>query len=431
MGCGSMMANIKVETCGHIICRPCMLSSCICMKADCFAPVFPFEELPVESGSDTIFCTGCKTFMSLADKDCTLPCPHSVSLCTSQFPEDASLYHSHIVPKKPTGDGTQYIHVPKALNGRQTFCSVAINTSLLWNADLSVQLLADNVIRINHCSRNLRVRLNTNPPIVLYRGQLFHSYRLTEKLHSLTIFPPDQTIFKPGPCKFLRHAAVSPEQLTTEAFQYFTLPVLNPVLCNDTSRGILTGARDCIAGVALDDIKIASSALQCVRCRRVWPLLDESSGMQAFVDSCAKPGLLYGHLQPVVQASLSILPYAIPQHCEMPVPFINSIDAMAEAYKFVWRWRLLPFYGEEALALPDIVLVIGDAGLIDPSSYRHESEEYPPIDRARMQEILLSTRSVSDWQHVPHNKLVHFVHIETRQEMFATTLNHMLFFNRG
>ena len=425
-----MMATILVESCRHRICRPCMLSSCICMKADCFAPVFPYEEIAIEASPDNVFCNGCNTHMSLGDKDCTLPCPHSVWLCAPPFPAHSSYYHTHRPEKRPLEAGTQLFSVPKAIHGTQTFCNVLPDTCFLWNPDISIQVMSNFSVRINHCSRNLQIRLNTEPPIVIYRGQSFHSYTLTEKLHSLTVFAPHLTYFKPGPCKFLRYASENPLLLITEAFQYFTLPALNPMLCTDKNRGILTGARPGIADVYLDDIMVAAGALQCVRCRRIWSLTNESTGMSSLVTSCTKPGMIYGHLQPVVKGALEIMPCVIPlpQQDKVMLPLSSSTEAMSEAKLFYTRWRQLPLSGERALDLPGVVLVIGDIGFID--SALHDCHRYPIIDRSQFQEILLSTRAASAWHRVPHDRLVHFVHNDTGMEIFATTMNQIMFFSR-
>jgi len=426
--CGSVLGAVQLTECKHILCRPCHLSSHICLVATCRSLCQLAEPLELEETAGLVLCRRCDTYLQPFETGVSLPCPHSVWLCTNPLPTDLA-GSPMLFPGAKVTHKCATFRTPRPINGSDTHCDVASDTRLLWNPDISLEIVSERRIRVVHCMRNLRVRFNHGLHTI-FRGSFNVDFFVSEQLTALTIFAPQTAIFKPGPCRLLLEAGAAPEILTTDSFQYFTPPMLNPVLGGCEDRGLLLGANAATSGMQLRDLLVAQNAVQCTRCRRVWPINTEFDDMRGMIDSCGVPGLLCGHLQAVMLAALAIPDYTIPEatNAESTLSLCHVWPDLREANKIVARWRALPVGGLAALELPGVVLAVGHAGLLD--AFSADTYDYPLLDIDSLQCLLINMRIADDWQRIPHDRIVHYRHLPTGHDLYATTTNNLIFFHR-
>jgi len=434
--CASVLPVVQIRACGHLACGPCWRSSCFCLCAECMAPSAeydPFSRPPPkeekEKDEKDATCLECGETLVLSESGVSLPCPHSVWLCTADIPPDLAGPVTVGPFQRPSfsegGEGkVQSFRTPRQTGGSDCHFAVNADTTLLWNPDLSIRLVDDRRVEIVHCMRNLSVRMDHTDLTVL-RGTFHETLLVSARPQFISIMAPRAVANKPGPCRLLGLRPFDPQWLLTEPFQYFTHPMLNPALSTSADRGILVGTQPgAVSGMCLRDVLVARGALQCARCRHIWSVRSkfDHDSIDSFIHNCGVFGLLAGHMQPVVERALAISEFQLPAPVELVEP---SFD-LREATSFVERWRRLPHGGPDALEIPGVCLVVADLGCLDVNV----TSSLPPVSRLELQAMLVHLRCIDEWQPLPHPTLLCYRHIQTRVLMYMRTNHYSFFFKR-
>lgn len=441
--CACSLGVVRLLECEHILCRPCWLSSCTCLCANCWSVSTQFELL--DSSGDpqhAVDCVECSSRLPIAETGVSMPCPHSVWLCTRELPGNLAgtplVYpvRSNQAEKRRQSDeqsspDIQPFRTPALLNGLDTHCDVRPQTRVLWNPYLSIEITGSCSVRIVHCTRNLRVRMN-GLLFMLMRGTFCADYQLADPLRSLAVLAQPPSTFKSGPCRLLAEAEQAPELLFTESFQFFTHPSLNPVLRAESARGMLMGVEPAVSGTVLRDLMVGQGVLQCARCRRAWHITDKFDPLvQMFIDTCGTPGLVGGHLHAVIERAASMVDDVLPQPGNERCSRLRLEDMwtdVSESHRLMRRWRQLPLAGEAALdAFPVLIFVIGCIGFLTDSE---TNEQWPLARPSELQQLLIELRVLSRWQCIPHATLVCYRHLSTGQYLLARNHCALPFFVR-
>lgn len=436
--CAGRLGRVRLDECGHTMCASCYMSSPLCLVANCFAQSTSVTFISQSELPEMAQCVECGEHLLLNEPGISLPCPHSVWVCTLPLPANLPgipvMYptHSSIGEKRRASSDCdaadiQTFRTPALVGGTDTYCNVAANTRLLWNPHLSLEIVDDTRVRVLHCSRNLVVRMNDRD-IHLMRGIFRAVFGLTDRLRSLILRAPQPSTYKPGPCRLLADAEQVPELLFNTAFQFFTSPTLNPVLRNETSRGMLMGVEPAVSGNALLNLMVGKGLIQCARCRRAWPVHDKFDPLlQTLVETCGGTGLVAGHLHAVVDRAKEISDHVpavpLPDRCS-ELRLQDMWPEACEARRFLERWRQLPCSSEAAMEIPDMCLTVGSFGLLAEGVV----SSLPPAQN--LQTVLLELRILERWQPVPHATFVCYRHRHTGITLYARSTNTMLFFQR-
>jgi hypothetical protein len=428
--CASVLPVVRIRGCGHLACGPCWQSSCFCLCAECMSPSVDCDPLEPRSADAPAVCLQCDEALMLSESGISMPCPHSVWLCTADVPPDLAGLAT-VGPLRRPADrapqtGMQRFRTPRQTGGTDCHFAVLPDTDLLWNPDLSIRLLDDRRIVVVHCMRNLRVRLGS-AELTLLRGTFDETVLVASRPQFVSIMAPQRVVNKVGPCRLLGLRPFDQNWLLSEPFQYFTHPMLNPALSGSTDRGILVGTQPAVAGMTLRDVLVARGALQCARCRHIWTVRSrfDHENIEGFIHNCGVFGLLAGHMQPVVETALAIPEYAPPEPADLAA--WAPVFDLREALTFAERWRRLPYGGPGALEIPGICLVAGDIGLLDVEV----ASELPVASRAELQALLVHLRNRDEWQQLPDPTLMCFRHLETNIMLYSRTCNNSLFFKRS
>lgn len=377
-------------------------------------------------------CVACESVLLLSESSISMPCPHSIWLCTVDLPADL-VGRVTVGPfRRPSSSADHLTHrcvqrfrTPRLTDGLDCHFQVDARTEVLWNADLSFRLVDEHQLEITHCMRNLCVMVD-GVRLYILRGTIAEIVPVAGRPRFISVLAPDRVVNKPGPCRLLGLQPFDQSWLMSEPFQFFTHPKLNPALSADAGRGILVGTRPAVAGHCLRDVLVARNVLQCTRCRHVWPLRGkhDTDGIEAFIQNCGVFGLVNGHLQPVVELALAICEFRQP---DAQPGAHNDVDlSMREAHALVKRWRRLPFGGAGALELPGVCVVVGDLGLLDHGVV----SDLPLVSRYELQSVLVHLRCLDEWQPLPHAELLCFRHLRTQTMLYTRTNQNLLFFAR-
>lgn len=373
-------------------------------------------------------CLECSETLVLSESGVSLPCPHSVWLCTADIPPELDGLVTIGPFQRPRSEralqtGVQRFRTPRQTGGLDCHFAVQSDTTLLWNPDLSIRLVDDHRIEIVHCMRNLCVRID-HADMTLLRGTFGETVMVSAKPQFVSVMAPRKVANKTGPCRLLGLRPFDQQWLLTEPFQYFTHPILNPALAGNADSGILVGTQPAVAGMALRDVLVARGALQCARCRHVWAIRSkfDHENVEGFIYNCGVFGLLAGHMQPVIEKALAITEFAL----QAPVEPAPPVYDLREAALVAERWRRLPHGGPEALDIPGVCLVFGDIGCLDVDV----TSSLPMVSRLELQALLVHLRCLDEWQHLPHPTLICYRHITTRGLMYMRTNYYSFFFKR-
>jgi hypothetical protein len=389
-------------------------------------------------GGGVVRCLDCGESLLLTESGMSMSCPHSVWLCTTDIPPALSGRVTVGPFARPpaaaagaaggAASGTQCFRTPRLTSALDCHIEVKPDTVLLWNADLSLRLDGNCRVVVEHCMRNLQVRID-GVAVRLLRGTFGEAIAVAARPRFISVLAPGRVANKPGPCRLLGLRPFDADWLLSEPFQFFTHPMLNPAFSTDESRGILVGTRPAVAGFRLKDIVVARRALQCTRCRHVWPVRSkhDHANMEGFIHNCGVFGLFVGHLQPVVDTALSIEEYCMPPPAPPPAAQPAAAAAVAEAHQLIERWRRLPLAaGPEALELPGVCLVVGDLGLLDVDC----ASDLPLASRAELQSALVQLRCLDQWQKLPAAHMC-YRHLDTGVSLCTRTCYSLLFFKYG
>lgn len=263
-------------SCGHLLCYHCWAESKICAEPSCshLNSVYIVHK-PVERGGLSFECSTCMMVLNVTSTSfCCASCPH---LRLTQYVE-----HPRFVPCKTQ----QTMNVPTLdVSRRDMITSVLPDTTVLVHRYLALRIKSDGILVAVYCTRNMRISINNQPAIPVFRGYVNKLIRAAgDAVHTITCYAspnlPDSQRY--SACFVI--GSILAGQMPSDMLMYapyveLTHPAYNPLMTDQ-----VTGAQP----TEYRELYELYDALQCGICGRVWSGIDGCAQMMTHCYSVSR-----------------------------------------------------------------------------------------------------------------------------------------------